>query len=578
MLFRSDYNSNEDFYKEIDEYIAETQQAMSKRQLHIVQVIRAILKTKQIGAMEIAPNENLVFTPDFDKQILEVGYEPFCKHLSAIAIRHGFVFGVSAKEVEKNYSYEFLDYNNVTKYVQAPPEIIRIKSGTYNLLTKEVGKEIADKEGQKYYFPTVQNYDVLPLNKVNQKMLKLIQKLFDDWSENDKDRLKFLKMNILAALMGKGFKKYIIIQASGGNGKSTYLNMIKNIIGRSQYTPFNLQDLENNSAMSSINPSQLALIGDDLAARYVLSPTSLHRFKQLVTGAAMLIDRKYLSPASVYMHGLKIQATNEFPRFMETGDMILDRTIVYKWVDTNYRKDHNQQEQIETQFGKSLDKLVGDPETETYDYDFYTVLVSWIVATTELPTDKDYYQFAELLRSDTENAFDSSKDLLEEYFTELLESGTFEYQYIVATAVYHGYCQYLRVNNPAAKPTSIQPFIKRLKEFITKHVTGEFDHVRMRLKSLSYTECNIREFTEGQDLNTLSKLSQYDWVNMKSQVIVINRNTHPLSRYSKTEQTMIINELIAISGLTENDFYILTKSEFEDLLEKHRSEITLLNT
>ena len=41
---------------------------------------------------------------------------------------------------------------------------------------------------------------------------------------------------------------------------------------------------------------------------------------------------------------------------------------------------------------------------------------------------------------------------------------------------------------------------------------------------------------------------------------------------------MIINELIAISRLTENDFYILTKSEFERLLEKHRSEITLLNT
>ena len=65
---------------------------------------------------------------------------------------------------------------------------------------------------------------------------------------------------------------------------------------------------------------------------------------------------------------------------------------------------------------------------------------------------------------------------------------------------------------------------------------------------------------------------------MRSQVIVINQNTHPLSKYSKTEQTMIINELIAISGLTENDFYILTKSEFERLLEKHRSEITLLNT
>lgn len=572
-----DYSSNEDFYKEVDKHIADIQQMMSKRQLQAVHVIRAILKTKQIGAMEIAPNEILLFIPDFDKQTLEVGYDQLCKHLIALSVRHHFFFSINSKEIEKQFSYEFLDRNNVTTYVQAPPEIIRVKSGTYNILTKKVGKEIANPLGEKYYFPTVQNYDVLSLNKVNQKMLKLIQQIFDDWSEKDKERLKFLKMNILAALMGDGFKRYIIIQASGGNGKSTYLNMIKNIIGKSQYMAFNLQDLENNSVFSSVNPSLLALIGDDLAARYVLSPNSLYRFKQLVTGAEIKVDRKYLSAAPVYMNGLKIQATNEFPRFMETGDMILDRTIVYKWVDTNYRRGYDRKAQITKEFGKSLDELVGNPEEEKYDYEFYTALVSWIVATTELPNEEDYDNFAELLKTDTENAFDSSKDLLDAYLTELLESGTFEYRYVVATAIYHGYCQYLRLNNPAAKPTSIQPFIKRLKEFIAKHVTANFDHSRMRLKALSYTECNLREFTEGQDLNTLSRLSQYDWVNMKSQVIVINQNTHPLSKYSKTDQTMIINELIALSGLSENDFYILTKSEFEDLLEKHRSEITVLH-
>ena len=571
-----DYTSNEDFYKEVDKHIVEIQQTMSKRQLQMGHVIRAILETKQIGAMEIAPNENLLFIPDFDKQTLNVGYDQLCKHILAIAVRHKFFFPININEVEKHYSYEFLNRDNVTTYVQAPPEIIRVKSGTYNLLTKKVGKETANALGEKYYFPTVQNYDVLPLKQVNQKMLKLIQQIFDDWSEKDKDRLKFLKMNILAALMGEGFKRYIVIQASGGNGKSTYLNMIKNIIGKSQYKAFNLQDLENNSVFSSVNPSLLALIGDDLAARYVLSPNSLYRFKQLVTGAAIEIDRKYLSAVPVYMNGLKIQATNEFPRFMETGDMIVDRTIVFKWVDTNYRRGRDRKSQITKEFGKSLDALVGNPEEEKYDYDFYTALVSWLVATTELPTDEDYDNFAELLKVDTEDAFDSSKDLLEEYFTELLESGTFEYQYVVATAVYHGYRQYLRINNPAAKPTSIKPFIKRLKEFIAKHVTANFDHGRMRLKALSYTECNIREFTEGQDLNILSKLPQYDWVNMKSQVIIMDQHTHPLSKYSKTEQLMIINELIALSGLTENDFYILTKSEFEDLLEKHRSEITLL--
>jgi hypothetical protein len=572
------YNSNEDFYKEVDKHIADIQQSMSKRQLQAPQVIRAILATKQIGAMEIAPDENLLFVPNFDKQTFEIGYVPFCKHLSTLAIRHKFFFPINTREIEKQYSYEFLDRNNVTMYVQAPPEIIRIKSGTYNLLTKKIGNETANTLGDKYYFPTVQNYDVLPLRHVNQKMLKLIQQIFDDWSENDKERLKFLKMNILAALMGKGFKRYIIIQASGGNGKSTYLNMIKNIIGKSQYMAFNLQDLENNSILSTVNPSQLALIGDDLAARYVLSANALYRFKQLVTGAELRIDRKYLSAVPVYMNGLKIQATNEFPRFMETGDMIVDRTIVFKWIDTNFRKGYSRQYEIEKEFGKTLDELVGNPEEESYDYDFYTALVSWIVSTTDLPTHRDYNHFAELLKTDTEDAFESSQDLLDEYLTELLESGTFQYQYIVATAIYHGYCQYLRINNPAAKPMSIKPFIKRLKEFVTKHVTTEFGYERMRLKSFMYSECNIREFTEGQDLQSISKLSQYDWINMRSWVIVINRNEHPLSKYSKVEQTMIINELIAISGMVENDFYVLTKSEFEDLLDKYRSEITLLNT
>lgn len=571
------YNSNEDFYKEVDKHIADIQQSMSKRQLQAAQVIRAILATKQIGAMEIAPDENLLFVPNFDKQTFEIGYVPFCKHLSTLAIRHKFFFPINTREIEKQYSYEFLDRNNVTMYVQAPPEIIRIKSGTYNLLTKKIGNETANALGDKYYFPTVQNYDVLPLRHVNQKMLKLIQQIFDDWSENDKERLKFLKMNILAALMGKGFKRYIIIQASGGNGKSTYLNMIKNIIGKSQYLAFNLQDLENNSILSTVNPSQLALIGDDLAARYVLSANALYRFKQLVTGAELRIDRKYLSAVPVYMNGLKIQATNEFPRFMETGDMIVDRTIVFKWIDTNFRKGYSRQYEIEKEFGKTLDELVGNPEEETYDYDFYTALVSWIVSTTDLPTHRDYNHFSELLKTDTEDAFESSQDLLDEYLTELLESGTFQYQYIVATAIYHGYCQYLRINNPAAKPMSIKPFIKRLKEFITKRVTTEFDYERIRLKSFMYSECNIREFTEGQDLQSISKLSQYDWINMRSWVIVINRNEHPLSKYSKVEQTMIINELIAISGMAENDFYVLTKSEFEDLLDKYRSEITLLN-
>lgn len=572
------YNSNEDFYKEVDKHIADIQQSMSKRQLQAPQVIRAILATKQIGAMEIAPDENLLFVPNFDKQTFEIGYAPFCRHLSRLAIRHNFFFAINTRDIEKQYSYEFLDPDNVTMYVQAPPEIIRIKSGTYNLLTKKIGNETANALGDKYYFPTVQNYDVLPLRHVNQKMLKLIQQIFDDWSENDKERLKFLKMNILAALMGKGFKRYIIIQASGGNGKSTYLNMIKNIIGKSQYKAFNLQDLENNSVFSSVNPSLLALIGDDLAARYVLSPNSLYRFKQLVTGAAIEIDRKYLSAVPVYMNGLKIQATNEFPRFMETGDMIVDRTIVFKWIDTNFRKGYDRQDEIEKEFGKTLDELVGNPEEETYDYDFYTALVSWIVSTTDLPTHRDYNHFAELLKTDTEDAFDSSKDLLDEYLTELLESGTFQYQYIVAAAIYHGYRQYLHANNPAAKPMSIKPFIKRLKEFITKHVTENFDYERMRLKSFAYSECNIREFTEGQDLHAISKLPQYDWINMRSWVIVINRNEHPLSKYSKVEQTMILNELIAISGMTENDFYVLTKSEFEDLLDKYQSEITLLNT
>ena len=574
------YVSNKEFYEALKPEVIIQQQEFSKKRLPMQAVLRVLFKSGEIKVMRrVVLNDLIPCMPNFDTQTIERGYNIVSMHLAGMALHYNFLYSVNANELEKSYSNDFA-VNDLKSFVKLPKSILQVNSGLYDLTKKQFMTQNCDAHGNEYFTPGNVNYDIVKLSQIDKSMLKVVKKIFNDWSQGDQVRLEFLKSLILAAAMGDGFKKYIIIQGPGGNGKSTFLNIIKGIVGMNRYLPFNVQDLENDAHMSMLHNELNVILGDDLENRAVLSTHLLNRFKQLVTGSDILVNRKFLSSIYVRMDGLKIQATNDFPRFMETGDMILDRVIAYQWSNVNYRKDTHEGDEIRKLTNHSLDELVGSNEvnldsaiSNNGNKDFYTALMSWVVHTTQLPTSKTFDEFQDAFRKETEEAFASSRDALEEVFVMLDEEGAFEYSRICVNAIYYRYVEYLKTANPSAKPTSRRILVKRLQDYLQKYPHIKKMNGLVRLTSIKYTTCNIREFTNGIEISTAKSLPTYKWLNEKSVMFENMKATHVLDEYTDQQIKLIMNEIAIREDIEIDSVYAMSKYEFENTFNTYKEEL-----
>ena len=580
MVKKLKYSSNEEFYASLEPMIIAAQQEHAKKRLPVLLMLRILLDSGEVKVLDQdSLDERVPCMMNYTTQSIELGYTVIANHLTGIGNYYKFTYSITDIDLEKTYISEFRT-RDLEVYEKAPNTLLNTQSGVYDLEKKKHTKSINPKNGNEYYLANPVKYDIVKLSKVNKNMLQVVQKVFNDWSQGDPIRLDFLKSLVLAAAMGNGFKKYIMIQGSGGNGKSTFLNLLRGVVGPGSYLPFNIQDLENDAHMATISEETKVLLGDDLANRAVLSNNLLNRFKQLVTGNDVLVNRKFLSSTYVKMQGVKIQATNDFPRFMETGDMILDRTIVYQWTNVNYRLDDTEKNEIQELVGYSLDELIGEIKLKTYstNYDthneeFYTALMSWIVSTTAIPTQDTFDKFQKEFRIETEEAFESSQDVLDEVFKELDSEGAFQYRVICANAIYYRYVEHLKNANPSAKPTSRHMLVKRLSQYLKKYPHIQRRPVASRYTSLPYTECNLREYTQGIEVSEAKKQLQYKWLHEKSILFDNSKATHILDEYDNHQIKLIMNELAIKTDVEIDEIYALGKIEFEILYDKYKDEI-----
>ena len=582
MVKKLKYSSNEEFYKSLEPMIIAAQQEHAKKRLPVLVTLRILLDSGEVKVLEQdSLDECMPCIMNYNTQSIELGYVAIANHLTRIGNYYKFTYSVTNVDLEKTYISEFRT-RDLEVYEKAPNTLLNTQSGVYDLEKKKYTKSVNPKSSNEYYLTNPVKYDIVKLSKVNKDMLKVVQKVFNDWSQGDPIRLEFLKSLVLATAMGNGFKKYVVIQGSGGNGKSTFLNLLRGVVGPGSYLPFNIQDLENDSHMSTINEEIKVLLGDDLANRAVLSNNLLNRFKQLVTGNDVLVNRKFLSSVYIKMHGVKIQATNDFPRFMETGDMILDRTIVYQWTNVNYRLDDTEKNEIQSLVGYSLDELIGEIKLKTYsaNYDkhneeFYTALMSWIASTTPIPTQDTFDKFQKEFRVETEAAFESSQDVIDEVLKELDNEGAFQYRIICVNAIYYRYVEHVKAVNPGAKPTSRHMLTKRLTQYLKKYPYIQRQLAASRYTSLPYTECNLREYTQGAEVKDAKKQPQYKWLYEKSILFENTSATHILNEYDAHQIKLIMNELAIKEDTEVDDIYALGKLEFETLYNKYKDEIDI---
>lgn len=570
------YASNDEFYEALEEEFVKFQQEMSKKRLPMKFAMLAMLRRGNFARLVVDDNgSSIKFIPDYDTQEFSTDFKVMITHLVRVSSQYQFYYNVYEKDAEMMFAAELLDNTIVEELVLPPERLILCHNGVYDLEKRKYTNELRNQDGKRYFFSHRYNFDVKPLKELDSKKIKTIEAIHQRWSENNATKCEFIEMTLLACLMGLDIKRQIVIEGSGGNGKSTFLNECKMLAGTSQYLDINLHDFDNDPVFSMIRPYHKLLAGDDLAVNWLMNATVSNRFKQLVMGTVQLINQKYKDPIAIVQRGMRIQLTNDFMRMMERGSVMEDRLLFLKWTGDNFREANGTKEvkqmksMIEDVFETSLDALVDPLFKNDAQYSYYTHLVSWLLSRHKtLPIMQDFAKFAIAFKEELAAAIDAHKDSLDDFLDECELDGKFSQPRVFVSLLYQAYTQNLELTNPGAKPVRIQAFSKRVEDRLAD--LGYTRIARSKPKWAKFTDCNIREYVNGKAIDQLGQYDKYlSRINGLS-ITYENKNIiHCCARLDEVQLITTINEMAAERGLTEIDIYSMSYTEFKEAYEEY---------
>lgn len=118
-------------------------------------------------------------------------------------------------------------------------------------------------------------------------------------------------------------RKAFILIGQPLSGKSTYLDMIKHMLGEDNVSELSLQDL--NSRFRPVRlANKLANIGDDIPESFV---DDVSVFKKVVSGEAIEVEYKGKDAFSIKPYAKFIFSVNEMPRIKDNGGGALNRLM-----------------------------------------------------------------------------------------------------------------------------------------------------------------------------------------------------------------------------------------------------------
>lgn len=223
------------------------------------------------------------------------------------------------------------------------PYLTNFRNGTYNILTNEL-----KPHDTKDLILQSHNYDIAPMSKAIPE--KTIQWLCD--LTNDMDSAKYL-MEMIGYCFYRDYSPFqaiTILEGTGQNGKSTFLNLLIDLLGHENVSNMTLQDLSNKQnrfATSNLYQKEANIFAD--LDNEFLSNTGI--LKALTGKDTLMAERKGVDGFMFTNFAKLIFSANELPPFSDfsTGfqrrlnvvpfDCIIDDAFMTKHNLTEIRKE-----------------------------------------------------------------------------------------------------------------------------------------------------------------------------------------------------------------------------------------------
>jgi putative DNA primase/helicase len=269
------------------------------------------------------------------------------------------------------------------------------------------------------------------------------------------------------------FNKAFMLIGSGANGKSTFLTLVRRILGEQNVSSVSLQDLNEKRFAAVQLFNKLANIFPDLPSK----PLKYTGIFKLLTGEDMITaDRKFKEPISFINRAKLIFSCNQLPEVIDTSEAFFDRFVIIQFPNKfprtisneDFIKNNFNEEEIEKIIALSL-------------YAIYLVLKRGTFTAPKVDIKEEW-----LRKSDSVYAF--VKDMLKEGIIE--ENKELNIEGSILHELYSKYCE---KNDIESK--NIKEFYRSLEERFgyTKYKKEGYTYV----KGITVKKEKLSDYIEG---------------------------------------------------------------------------------
>lgn len=211
--------------------------------------------------------------------------------------------------------YEYLNIMITDNTPPAPANYIAFKNGVYDTNTREFvdfsEKLIMTNRIEHNYNPAAES--------------ELVDNTLNKLACNDEDIRKLLEECVGYCFyrrneMGKAF----VLTGLKANGKSTFLNMIKDALGDCNISALDLGELKSEYKTAELY-GKLANIGDDIADNFIPDSST---FKKLVTGDRLTARKIYCPPFEFNNYAKMLFSANDIPRIKDRTGAVQRRLVI----------------------------------------------------------------------------------------------------------------------------------------------------------------------------------------------------------------------------------------------------------
>lgn len=204
--------------------------------------------------------------------------------------------------------------------------MIAFKNGIYNLDTQEMVD----------FSP-----DIIMTNKINHNFNpaaynELTDKTLDKLACGDKDVRALLEEAVGYCFYRRNeLRKSFILTGDKKNGKSTFLAMLKELLGDENTASLDLGELGERFSSASLF-GKLANIGDDIADDFIANPAI---FKKIVSGDWIKGEKKGQNEFFFKPYCKLLFSANNIPRIKDKSGAVLDRLVIIPFDATFSKED-----------------------------------------------------------------------------------------------------------------------------------------------------------------------------------------------------------------------------------------------